>query len=399
MIAHHFGHLSLAGLVSNPVLVPLVGFAVVPIGLLVGFLSLAFPALAELLLGLAKPLLWLTEALVRFFASVPAASINVPVPNLVEAGFLYASLVAFLSIRRRIQFVLALAGVLFCLAGWAYHWWQERWSRDELRITHLSVGHGDAAVVEFPGQKVLLIDAGGTASGEFDPGEAVVAPFLRSRKIRNVDYLLLAHARVDHWGGMKAIVEQFAPTEFWSGKGRVSSERYQELDNALHKANVKRQTPDGSGACQIFREVELCVVYASQQPTEDPTLIVRLKYGEASFFFAGDIETRDEKLLLARGKEGLRSTVLKVPRHGSANSNAELFISAVKPRMAIFSVGHRNPFGLPREEVVLRYHQIGAEILRTDVDGAIILETDGQAVKYRTHRSGKRGVILLDGSP
>ncbi|MGH7843921.1 MAG: DNA internalization-related competence protein ComEC/Rec2 [Candidatus Binatia bacterium] len=399
MIAHHFGHLSLAGFVSNPVLVPLVGFTVVPVGLLVGFLSLGFPGLAELLLGLAKPLLWLTETLISFFASVPAASINVPIPNLVEVGFIYALLVAFLFIRRRGQFVLALTGALFCVAAWTCYWWQERWNRDELRITHLSVGQGDAAVVEFPGAKVLLIDAGGTGSDEFNPGEAIVAPFLRSRKIRKVDYLLLAHPRVDHYGGMKPLVEQFSPTEFWSGAGRVNSERYQDLESALQKANVKRQTAGGRRACQIIEKVEFCVVYASQQPTGEPTLIVRLTYRKASFFFAGDIATRDEKLLLAGDRDGLRSVVLKVPRHGSASSSTEAFISAVKPRLAVFSVGHGNPFGLPREEVVSRYQEMGAEILRTDLDGAIILETHGRTLKYQAHRSGKRGSVLLDAPP
>ncbi len=91
------------------------------------------------------------------------------------------------------------------------YWARERWARQELRVTYLNVGQGDAVVVEFPGAKTLLIDAGGTATGEFDTGEAIVGPYLRSRKILKVDYLLVSHPRIDHYGGMASIVREFTP--------------------------------------------------------------------------------------------------------------------------------------------------------------------------------------------
>jgi competence protein ComEC len=288
---------------------------------------------------------------------------------------------------------LILAGVVVGTTGWAHYWWRERLGRDELRITHLSVGHGDAAVVEFPGAKVLLIDAGGTASGEFDTGEAVVAPFLRSRKISKVDYLLLAHPRVDHYGGLKSIVEQFAPEEFWSGSGRIRSDRYRDLEGALEKANVKRQVLDRRDGCRTIERIEFCVVHASADASEDPSLAVRLAYENVSFLFAGDMDSADEKAFLGDETRPLISTVVKVPRHGSASSSTEAFVSTVQPRIAIFSVGYRNPFGLPREEVVTRYRQRGADILRTDIDGAIILQTDGKTLRYQTTRSGKRKTV------
>ena len=101
------------------------------------------------------------------------------------------------------------------------------------------MGHGDAAVVEFPGSKVLLIDAGGTATGRFDIGKSIVAPFLRSRKILKVDYILVSHPRVDHYGGMKTIVEEFAPSEFWSGPSKGQTIRYQELEKAVRRSEKK----------------------------------------------------------------------------------------------------------------------------------------------------------------
>jgi competence protein ComEC len=329
------------------------------------------------------------------FASLPLASISVPIPNIAEVGLLYVVLLSLMAVQTRRHFALACALFLLGSFGWGYYWWRERWNRSELRITHLSVGQGDAAVVEFPGRKVLILDAGGTAGGEFDPGESIVAPFLRARKIRDVDYLVLAHPRIDHYGGMKAIVQQFSLHEFWSGSGGNESAAYRELEEALARSKVRRRVLDGRDPCRIIEGVELCVIGGANETDAEASLVIRLAYRGASFLFAGDIGAREEKSLLAQ-RVLLRSTVMKIPRHGSANSSTEEFVSAAKPRLAVLSVGERNPFGLPRAEVLARYRRVGAEILRTDEDGAVIVKTDGRKLTYQAYRSGRRGNLLLD---
>ena len=71
-----------------------------------------------------------------------------------------------------------------------------------LRVTFLSVGQGDAAVVELPGGAGVLVVDGGGFPGDFDPGERLIAPFLRARKILHVDVLALSHPQLDHYGGL-----------------------------------------------------------------------------------------------------------------------------------------------------------------------------------------------------
>ncbi len=392
LIAHYFGHLSLAGFLSNPAVVPLVGFVVVPLGLVIGFFSLLVPGLAILMVRAAEALLSLTIGIVAFLAHLPLASIGVPVPNLVEVAALYLMILSLLLLRRGGYPVLLLAAVSLGLAGDGVYWWRERWERKELRITHLNVGQGDAAVIEFPGSKVLLIDAGGRATGEFDTGESIVAPFLRSRKILKVDYLLVSHPRVDHYGGMRSIAEEFAPSEFWSGSGKGRTARYEDLEEAVESSGAKRIFLSSRDPCRAIERVKICVLYPAEEQGGDSSVVARLSFGRASVLFAGDIERRDERILLD-GKTDLSSAVLKVPRHGSLTSSTEEFIAAVKPRLAVLSVGYRNPFGLPREEVLARYREAGSEILRTDRDGAIIIETDGDKIRYQTYLSGKIGEI------
>ncbi len=390
MIAHHFGHLSWAGFISNPIVVPLVGFIIVPLGLVIGFFAVTVPGAAAPFVALTEPLLTLLHRTVHLLARLPMADLAVPIPNYWEVALLYAAILSILVFRRRLHLVVALGLSFVLLAADGVYWWRERWHRKELRITHLSVGHGDAAVVEFPGSRVLLIDAGGSANPEFDTGEFVVAPFLRARKILRVDYLMVSHARVDHYGGMASIAEQFAPAEFWSGPGKGRTARYEGLEEAVARAGIKRIDLSGREPCRSIEQVEICAVYPTEDKTGDVPVVLRLGFDRVHFLFGSDIDAKDEKILLA-GRTDLASAVVKAPRHGGAGSSSERFVAAVKPKLVIFSVGARN--GLPREEILARYAAAGAEILRTDRDGAIAIETDGRTVRYRTYRGGKSGAI------
>jgi competence protein ComEC len=392
LIAHYFGHLSLAGFVANPIVVPLVGFVVVPLGLMTGFLSLTLPSAAEMLLWPAEYLLSSTLWLVGLFARLPLANIVVPVPNLFEVTTLYLFIVALFFVGRSRFAIFALVVLGSVLGGDAFYWWRERWDRKDLRVTHVNVGQGDAAVVELPRSKVLVIDAGGTALGDFDTGESIIGPFLRSRKILRVDYLFLSHPRVDHYGGMRSIAMEFAPAEFWSGPGKGKTTRFDDLEAALERSRVKRVSLSDQEPCRTIDDVKLCVLYPPPSGPEDTSVVLRLEFGKVQFLFAGDIDKREE-LFLQQKASVLRSAVLKVPRHGSASSSTQEFVTAVRPSLAIISAGARNPSGLSRDEVAARYRKVGAEVLRTDEDGAIIVETDGSTIRYRGYKSGKKGVV------
>jgi competence protein ComEC len=393
LIAHYFGHLSLAGLVANPIVVPLVGLVVVPLGLMTGFLSLILPSAAGILLWPAEYLLSATLWLVGLFARLPLANIAVPVPNLFEVTTLYLFIVSlfFLGRNRFAIFAVVVLGVV--LGADAFYWWQERWDRKELRITHLNVGQGDAAVVELPHSKVLVIDAGGTALGDFDTGESIIGPFLRSRKILKVDYLFLSHPRVDHYGGMRSIAMEFAPAEFWSGPSRGKTTRFDDLEEALERMRIKRVTLSDQEPCRAIDGVKLCILYPPPNGADDTSVVLRLEFGKVQFLFAGDIDKREELFLQQNAASVLRSAVLKVPRHGSAVSSTQEFVTAVRPSLAIISVGARNLSGRSRDEVMARYRAVGAEVLRTDEDGAIIVGSDGSTIRYEGYKSGKKGVL------
>jgi competence protein ComEC len=391
LIAHYFGHLSLAGFVANPVIVPLVGFVVVPIGLLLGFLAVLAPQVAPLVVWPTERLLALTLWLVDWLARLPLANIGVPAPNAWEVLGLYGAIVTLFILKRNRASLIALFLVASLMGADAYYWWRERWERAELRVTHLNVGQGDAAVVEFPGSEVMLIDAGGAAFGDFDPGESIVAPFLRSRKILKVDYLVVSHPRLDHYGGMLAILNEFAPAEFWSGPSPGRDERFADLEAALIEARIPRVGLRAGEPCRRIASVKLCVIHSPGKDDRGST-VLRLEYLNLRYLFAGDIDKRDEAVVLRQG-EALRSAVLKVPRHGSTTASSPEFLARVAPKLAIISAGARGRFESQRNEVSERYRSQGAEVLRTDQDGAITIQSDGHELRYQAYKSGKRGVI------
>ncbi|RKY86997.1 MBL fold metallo-hydrolase, partial [candidate division KSB1 bacterium] len=109
------------------------------------------------------------------------------------------------------------------------------------------------------------------------------------------------------------------------------------------------------------------------------SLVVKLIFGKVSFLFTGDIEDEAEKILLRYG-DILKSDVLKVPHHGSVSSSTLAFLQAVQPRWAVISVGEWNRFGQPSPVILERLSQLQIQVLRTDENGAIIFETDGNRI-------------------
>jgi competence protein ComEC len=99
-------------------------------------------------------------------------------------------------------------------------------------------------------------------------------------------------------------------------------------------------------------------------------MVLRIAYGRESFLFAGDIEAKGERELVASAAD-LHATILKVPHHGSHTSSSADFIEAVHPEVAVISLGYLNRFHFPAPEIIRRYQDDGVEVLRTDDDGAI----------------------------
>ena len=416
LVATHFHIVSLLGLLANVLVVPLLGSVSVVLGLTAATLAylfvnprfsfraafvlgLAAAALVFLHTGAAAWLVWCAGTvislgvwMVEAIAALPFAAVHSVTPTLFELILFYTlcvSLLFYSYIRPpwfRRAFLSCLLGLVLCDG---LYWVSQRYFQTDLRVSFLDVGQGDAAVVEFPGSHVMVIDAGGFLSQTFDSGRAIVAPFLWQKKIGRVDTLVLSHPNLDHYGGLEFLAEHFGVTSIWLNRDstRSKSQRFKRLMTTLQEHDIQthilcRDTPD-----REIRGVRIQILHPpcgrTGFSTNDASLVLRLSHGEVDFLFSGDVEAKGEGILLARPAR-LESEILKVPHHGSRSSSTLPFLQAVSPEVAIASLGHNNRFRFPAPEVVERYERQGVELLRTDQVGTVTVRSDGKSYRVET---------------
>lgn len=379
ILAYHFHRVSLSGLLANLVAVPLAGVAV-PSLLVSSVLLQVSETLAWLALFPADMAFSLIAGVVAFFASLPYASVWVAPPTLLEVGLYYLLILSMVNLRRaRFYRYAAPVAVIFLVVFPLALALKD--SIPVLRVTYLSVGQGDSAFLELPDGKTMLIDGGGTNNSDFDVGERVVAPYLRSKGIERIDYMVLSHSQQDHMGGLLFLARNMKVGEFWwNGVGSLGA-----LGGALDENGVVKRVVNssivkaGAGEAQIEF---LNPPVGSDLDVNDSSLVMKVTYGERSFLFTGDIGEKAERVLALKDVE---SDVLKAAHHGSKYSSTAGFLRAVRPSVVVVSAGWLNSFGFPHKETLERYADAGAQVVRTDISGAVIIETDGKSLSKKAY--------------
>jgi competence protein ComEC len=376
LVASAFGRASLAGLISNIVCMPLCG-------LLTGFAA-GGAAIFTVSPLLATPVLWggawvseLLLILTRFFAAVPFATVKLPT---FSAGLtvLYAIGLATWALgvgRWRLGGVLApgALAVAFLTPVFA--------PQAPLRITFLSVGQGDSVVLSSRGHHAL-VDGGG-APGGADTGTRFVLPFLDHEHIGRLDLAILSHPHPDHALGMISTLGQVRTERLWLPAGSTDGALSRKLIAAAEGAKVEEVQVGwpsftlGEATLQVLapplpEDRELL------EGVNDRSVVVLVRHGDVTVLLTGDVEEAGEELLLDRVGP---VTVMKAPHHGSRTSSTEPFLERTRPRYVVFCVGRRNRFGFPHPEIPERYQARGTECFRTDLDGAVTLESDGRDVR------------------
>jgi competence protein ComEC len=371
VLAFHFRQLPLLGIVANVAGVP-VGSALTAVATVAAVAATGAPALAAPLLVAARPLatalLFLSDA-----AAAPRWGIlAIASPGLVGgAGFVAGALAAGrLRGATRLAAVAAAAASLLLpgpLRAAAAR------ARGGLEVWFVSVGQGDGALLRLPDGSAVLVDAGGAPHGGADPGARDVVPLLRDLGVARLAAVFASHPHPDHVLGFAAVSEAF-PIDVAFSNGDRGDGDAREVLAALHPTVLL----PGDGWQRAG--VRFDVLGASREPfaANDASLVLRVSYGETAFLFTGDLEADGEAGAVASG--GLRADVVKVPHHGSRRSSTATFADAVRPRLAVASVGARNRYGFPHDEAVARWHEVGAQVLRTD-EGAVRLLSDGRRVR------------------
>ncbi|MDD2775678.1 MAG: DNA internalization-related competence protein ComEC/Rec2 [Gallionella sp.] len=252
------------------------------------------------------------------------------------------------------------------------------------RIVIFDVGQGLSVAVQTQ-QHALLYDTGADFSGDADSGNRVIVPNLRAMGIAELDTLVLSHDDNDHTGGADSVLQAMP----------VGWIRSSMPDDVLQADFNRTGTRCIDGQAWDWDGVHFTFLHPDASPSDkvhdnDQSCVLRISIGQQHILLVGDIEKLAEARLLNQHRAELAANLLVVPHHGSKSSSSDEFVAAVLPEYAVFTVGYRNRFGHPRPEITQRYSDAGAELLRSDEDGAILVNMNAQGLSLERHRQAHR---------
>lgn len=241
-----------------------------------------------------------------------------------------------------------------------------------LRVHFLDVGYADAILIEFPDQTNMIIDAGDESSGE------KVTAYLKKRNITRIDTVLITHPHQNHFGGLGAVMREIPIGRFFHNGDRHGEEGYPELLEELNRRRIpigilRRGSEIDSLPDAVTMEVLHPIDVEEDSNPNANSIVIYLRYGKASILLMADIEEDQQtQLMMVYGATLKNVGCVKVPHHGGPLSDS--FIYGFSGAAFIISTGS-NRWGLPREEDLRR---LQGKIYRTDQDGTIVVETDGE---------------------
>jgi competence protein ComEC len=379
-----FGQFSLISPIANAVAIPLVSFMITPLAL-IGSLPDELGLLSRLPLEASA---WLGHILLIFLQKLS---------TLPGAVWQQHALPLW-------SVVLALCGMawMYLPRGFPGRWLglcaciplflnvPERPAPGAAKITVLDVGHGLAVHIQTVGHD-MLFDTGPAYSPTANAGNRVIVPYLRALGVRRLDTVLLSHADKDHAGGSSSLLAQI-PTG-------VLAQSFVHEDRGLwpemHRVTCAQDwkwTWDHVDFEVLYPPMSL--LYAAQAgqriSSNHRSCVLSVRAGGRSMLLTADIETPDESHLLKEKSLAFPVDIMTAPHHGSASSSSEAFVRVARPSWVIYTVGYRNRFGHPKPDVVERYRDVGAKALRSDDDGAVIVDLDAEGVRIAVQREAAR---------
>ena len=377
LVAWVFGRISLIAPLSNLIAGPVITLAQ-PV-LFLAVVASPLTGVARLFAEAVHPLLFAFEWIAWLASSIPGAALTVSTTIVTAflAGVAAVALVLACASRhpaRPAVVSLAALAAMVVVPIAPIH------QLDQVELHVLDVGQGDAILVRTRANRWVLLDAGPAWPGG-DAGRTTILPYVL-RRGGSLEAFILSHPHTDHVGGAATVLTRLHPHSYWDAAFAGGSAAYIASLAAAKEEGIgwHRVHPGDSIVLDDVRISFLAPDSAWTVGLKDPNLastIASVRYGLVRFLLVGDAERAEEDWLLEKERDELQADVLKVGHHGSSTSSSDAFLHAVRPEVAIISVGARNKYGHPSNDVLYALSRVGAEVLRTDEAGTVVVRTDG----------------------
>jgi competence protein ComEC len=396
LVAWVFGRVSLIAPVSNLIAAPVITLAQ-PI-LFLALLTAPMHRVAVFLAQSVHPLLFLFDWIAWRAASIPGAALTVSTTIVTAILGAVAAVALIVACSSRFPTKPAIAGVA-ALAAMAVAPALPSRAPGDMELHVLDVGQGDAILVRTDGGNWVLLDAGPAWRGG-DAGRSTILPYIL-RRGGSLRAFVLSHPHTDHVGGAASVLTALHPRQYWDAAFAGGSEGYIASLAAARKNGIEwhRVHPGDSVRVDGVSISFLAPDSAWTVGLKDPNLastIALVRFGMVRFLLVGDAERPEEDWLLQHHHDELQAEVLKVGHHGSSTSSSDAFLAAVNPELAVISVGAGNMYGHPSLDVLHALARVGAEVLRTDEAGTIVIRTHGTHLEIEAR--GEKWELSRDSS-
>ena len=246
-------------------------------------------------------------------------------------------------------------------------------SSGTLRVNYIDVGQGDSIFIQLPNNQTMLIDAGEAYKSDN------VINYLNNLGITKIDYVIGTHPHTDHIGGLEKVINTFDIGSIYMPRAGSTSKTYEDLLTTISSKGLKVKT--AKSGVVVLDEDNLKLEFIapnsdSYSELNNYSAVLKLTYLDNTFLFMGDAETLSEDEITNE----IKADVIKVGHHGSDSSSSIEFVKKVSPEYAIIMVGVGNSYNHPYQSIIDRYESVGAKVLRTDLDGNIVCDSDGKKV-------------------
>ena len=248
-------------------------------------------------------------------------------------------------------------------------------------VSFIDVGQGDSELIQSLSGKVMLIDAGPTAT------ESKVVKYLQDRGISTIDVVVATHPHEDHIGGMSAVLNGFTVKQFIDSGYPHTTSTYENMLNLVDERNIPFRTVANGDTIAFDPAITVQVLNPQKTFTDDinqNSVVLKMTYGRISYLFTGDAGSDAENYYAGAVGD---INILKVAHHGTNTSSGANLLSQITPEVSVIEVGSVNSYGDSTSAALQRLQQAGSKVYRTDLDGTITITSDGYTYSVDTEKS------------